>query len=71
MLQIVALVLTTLRSRNSLQQAKVILTPSRPFPPIPPVTFSFHLTPFPPKMLFSINQSSQLKLVFNFLPNPH
>lgn len=23
------------------------------------------------QMLFSINQSSQFKLVFNFLPNPH
>lgn len=65
MLQMVAQVITTLRLRNSLQQTKVI------FSPLPHLTFSFHLTlSLSSKMLFSINQSSQLKLVFNFLPNP-
>lgn len=77
MLQMVALVLTTRRLRNSLQQAKVIAPPppsTRPPHPHPLPHFLSSSNPpsslFPPKMLFSINQSSRLKLVFNFLPNP-
>lgn len=48
MLQMVAQVLTTLRSRNSLQHTEVIFTP-------PPFSISFtpsYALSFPPKMLF-------------------
>lgn len=65
MLQTVAQVLATPRSRNSLPQTEVTLPLSQS------LFLSIIHSLFLPKCFFSINRGSQLKLAFNFLPNPY